>query len=48
MKNYLNPKLEVLKLDVTDVLTTSGFVINPPTGGGANDTPPIGIPIPRE
>ena len=48
MKNYLNPKLEVLELDVIDVLTSSGVAIDPPTGGGANDTPPVSIPIHRE
>ena len=48
MKNYSNPKLEVLKLDETDVLTQSGITIDPPVVGGANDTPPVSLPISRE
>ena len=48
MKKYLNPNLEVLKQDAADVLTISFPTIDPPTGGGANDTPPVGVPIHRE
>ena len=46
MKKYLNPSLEVLKLDAQDIVATS-VAIDPPAVGGANDTPPIGIPLNR-
>ena len=44
MKKYLNPNLEVLKMDAKDVVATS-IQIDPPEGGD-NDTPAVGIPLP--
>ena len=45
MKKYLNPNLEVLKLDEKDIVATSVETMAPPSGGGANDTPPVGVPL---